>query len=332
MIELLADQTASDAAFDRWAAVIAKGSTPRGIGWATGDRGVVFSNYSHGSPGTIDDQVMLGDDPQFGAGIVKIVRPDTDKADRGKLTVVGRNEKGRLFLLREGWLRQNRLSREIRADFSTLAGIGPVPLIVDGKRSTRQWYVVADLGAAPRTIIKQTVDFTLACVQARMRAGGGTAPAGEQNPYSLGKDEQGRTIRVKRRGGSAEIVALHGYVWKALKRKLGKKLIKPKRDGFCADGVIREAKLLIEIKTGTSPHDLYEAIGQLTLYPSLLNLESGLKPILLVPDAPPLNPKLAAALKHSRIDYFTYSVGELGAKPVIRFSDALLKRCQREAR
>ena len=56
-----------------------QGQHPQGIGWATGDRGVVFSNSSHGSSGTIDDQVMLGDDPQFGAGIVKIVRPDTDK-------------------------------------------------------------------------------------------------------------------------------------------------------------------------------------------------------------------------------------------------------------
>lgn len=331
MIELLANQAASDAAFERWAAAMVDEGVPHGYGWLIEDQGLVFSNYSHGSPGTITDQVMLGDDPDFGAGIVKIVRPDPSRADRGKLTVVGRNAQGDLFLLREGWLRKNRLSREIRNDFAALSEIEPTPLFVAGRRSPRQWFIVAELGAGTDTIVKQTADFTLACAQARMRAGGGTAPLAEQHPYSLGLDEKGRIIRVRRRGGSAEIVALQGYVWKALKRRVGKKLIKPKRDGYCADGVIREARLLIEIKTGISPHDLYEAVGQLRLYPSLLNLETGLKPILLIPDMPVLQHKLIAALSRAQIAYYTYSVGRLGKKPIIRFTDAFLKRCQQES-
>lgn len=38
------------------------------------------------------------------------------------------------------------------------------------------------------------------------------------------------------------------------------------------DGVIPPANLLIEVKTGISSHDMYEAVGQLRLYPTLIGL------------------------------------------------------------
>ncbi|MER9273485.1 hypothetical protein [Mesorhizobium sp. M0643] len=66
--------------------------------------------------------------------------------------------------------------------------------------------------------------------------------------------------------------------------------------------MIEQAKALIEIKTGVSAHDIYEAVGQLTLYPSLIKLPDDLEPVLLVPDRPSLRPQIAAALRSSGIE------------------------------
>ena len=48
-------------------------STQTNYGWIVEGKGVVFSNYGHADPGEIGDQVMLGADPEFGSGTVKIV-------------------------------------------------------------------------------------------------------------------------------------------------------------------------------------------------------------------------------------------------------------------
>ncbi len=331
MIELVTSQAESDRAFRRWAEVLVESGVPSGYGWIIEGSGVFFSRYGQGVPGKIVDQVMLGTDQKFESGVVKVVLPNVSQRDKGRLTVIGRVGDGRLLLLREGRLQKNSLSRAIRADFQALSGLEPVDLKVGGVSSARSWYVVADLSDTPDDILAQTASFAVACTLARSRAGGGKAdpePEPDQSP-ALGRDEQGRIITVERQGGSAEICALQGFVWQALKAALGESFTKPKRNGFEVDGVVETANLLIEIKTGVSAKDVYEAVGQLMLYPSIIGLKAGLRPALLVPDKPSLRPRLAAALATVPIEVYTYAVGGSDKAPKIAFSKAFLDRCRR---
>lgn len=325
MISLLTDQKEADRLFDRWASAMIGGSSAVGQGWAIEGSGVTFSNYGDGRPGRIRNSVMLGIDTSLGNGVVKIVRPAVAQADKGKLTAIGRNDRGHAVLLRQGWLKQNPLSRAVREDFASLTGLKPI-LTTPGRRTPRDWYLVADLDVASSQIVEQTAAFANACARARSKAGGAVA-APTQDDYRLGLDEKGRIKKVTITGGTRDVIDLQGYVHEALKSHVGTGMSKPTRGGFAADAMIEAAALLIEIKTGVSAHDVYEAVGQLALYPSLLNLPSGLDPILLIPVDPPLRPQLAAALASEGIDVFFYSVGLLGKKPKIRFSRKFLARC-----
>ncbi len=132
-----------------------------------------------------------------------------------------------------------------------------------------------------------------------------------------------------RQGGASEVLALHGYVWQALAEALGEDIDKPRGNGFAADAITSASKLLIEIKTGTSPQNIYEAVGQLTLYPYLIGLGAAYAPVLLVPDEPALKPLLTAALHGAEIEVFSYAVRNGGEEPEITFSDEFLQRCRR---
>lgn len=327
-LDILTSQPDCTAAFRYWADAMISCSKPRTYGWVIEGKGLAFSNYTHGAPGTITTEVMLGADQEFKIGVVKIVQPDATQGDRGKLTVAARDKHGRLFLLREGRLQPNRLSRGIIADFTALSGLKPVQLLVSGSASQREWFVVADLSASLEQIVAQTAAFTLACAQARARAGGGDTLVDEQEAsYTLGWDEKGHSFTVVRQGGEKEVTALHGYVWRALAAALGKNVDKPRGNGFSADAITTLTKLLIEIKTGTSPRDVYEAVGQLTLYPSLIGLGTDYTPVILVPDTPPLKPLLASALHGAHVEVFSYAVSDGGDEPSITFSDEFLSRC-----
>ena len=179
--------------------------------------------------------------------------------------MVGRDDAGRLVLLREGRLTKNHISRLIKDnDFTTLTGLIEVPVFFSGTRSERHWFVVADLDDAPHKIVATTVGFALACIRARSRAGGGE-PRKPDTPYSYGMDETGGIIEVTKVGGTTQVLRLQGHVFEQLKKAVGPELTKPKRDGFCVDGMVEAANLLIEIKTGLSAHSMYEAVGQLLL-------------------------------------------------------------------
>jgi hypothetical protein len=329
MIKLLAGQAESDRAFRRWTDIIVRGSTEKAYGWVIEGRGVVFTNYGHGDPGTIEDQVMLGADLESGNGIVKIVRPETARGGKGKLTVIGRDEKGNLILLRAGQLQKNALSRLIKDDFASLSGLTEIPVSASDTKSPRKWFIVGNLNATPAEIVAQAAQFTLACARARSKASGGEEQSSKKQSYGYGMDEKGRIVKVTRTGGSAEICTLQGYVFEELRKKVGKNLSKPKKNGFSVDCMIEAASLLIEIKTTVFAHDIYEAVGQLRLYPSLIGLPSGLKPILLIPDQPALKPNMATALHEDGIEVYTYSIRSGARKPKITFPDVLLELCKR---
>ena len=255
------------------------------------------------------------------------MKPDVSQRDKGKRTVVGRDEFGRTLLLREGKLQKNNLSRAITDDFERLTELSPVPVLSDGRVSDRFYFLVADLSSGSSTIVAQTADFTLACAKARSLAGGSIVLLQDPKEYSYALDEKGHVRIVTREASTVEVCALHAYVSEELKAKIGKEYERPTSGGYTVDATIRSANLLIEIKTGVFAHDIYEAVGQLVLYPSLINLPDSLNKILVVPEEPALRPELAAALSAANIEVYTYSVGIEGQKPEIAFSKAFLDRC-----
>lgn len=327
ILELLTDQAEADAAFRTWVDAMIDGSVFNGLGWIIADSGLAFSNYGHGEPGTVTNEIMLGADANFRNGVVKIVRPKTSQRDKGKLTAIGRADDGRLFILRQGWMKKNALSREVRVNFARLTRLTPVPVTVSGTPSTKDWYVVAELGAAPSAIVESTTRFALACVAARSKAGGGVELEEEDTGHGYGVDENGRVTVVEFPARTAQVVQLQGYVWAALKKHVGAKLRKPTRNGYVVDAVINSENLLIEIKTGVAACDIYEAVGQLSLYPSLIGLKPKLQGVLLIPDNPVLPQTLAAALNAAAIPVYTYTVGGVGKKPKITFAPNFLERC-----
>lgn len=308
------------------------GSERTDAGWVIVGTGVAFSNYGHGEPGEITNQVMLGVEAGMSNGIVKIVQPDTAKQDKGKLTAIGRDDDDRIVLLRQGWLKKNAISDEVRRDFAELSGLEPVPVLAGGKRSPREWYIVADLGGKPSAIINATVRFASACATSRSKTGKRNAEVETPGAgYALGIDETGGLIEVEIDGGSREVERLHGFVWEALKRELGDRLIKPTRSGYEVDGYIEASNVLIEIKTGVAAHDIHGAVGQLALYPHLVSLPSDLTKVLLLPGRPPLRPAMAAAICANSVSIHYYDVRRTGKKLAIDFSVGFLATCRRES-
>ena len=305
-------------------------------GWIIEGKGVFFTNYGHGETGTVEDQIMLGVDPDTDNSTVKIVRPKAHRKDKGPDTVLATNDTGRRFLLRAGSLTKNRVSGFIKDDFEELTGLTAVPLMVDGLQSSDQWYIVADLGATPAEIVRKAADFSNACSRARTSAGGGGTVEKQveahTSRFTYGLDEKGRITKRQTIGGTTEVLELQGFVHKALKKIVGGGLRKPKSNGYCVDGMIVQSNLLLEIKTGTSAHCIYEAVGQLLLYPDLIGIKGHPEKALLIPDQRPLKPVMAAALDIAGISVFTYNIDDSRKKPRITFPDALIERCKRVSR
>lgn len=199
---------------------------------------------------------------------------------------------------------------------------------VDGQRSVwRKWFKVADLSQTPDEIAAQTVEFVTACAIARY-SNVDFAEKKLAGSFSLGLSEKGKTYTANYVVGSREVLALHGFVWEALKRKLGDRLEKRGANGYEIDGIVQDANLLIEIKTGITAYDFYTAVGQLALYPHLIGLPSDMRSILLVPDLAEVSEPMMQALQQRGVELFTYSVDFKVAKPKVTFSASLLQRCR----
>ncbi len=329
-MHIVTNQANCNTAFRAWADALIAHSRDMGSHWVIDGSGVIFTNYGHGNPGEITTQVMLGHDPDKGASIVKIVQPKAARGDKGPATVLAVDEAGSQFLLREGRLTRNSISDFVIERFSELSGLTEVPLMVAGRRSSRQWFVVADLSQPPGRIAVQAAEFSNACMMARVRAGGGKAVRGggaEEN-FTLGVDEKGRITTHNRDAATIEVLQLQGYVYEALKKIIGDRLTKPKRHGYCVDAMIQGANLLIEIKTGVSAHCIYEAVGQLKLYPTLIGLDGDMETALLIPDKKPLPPAIAAALAANNVSVYFYTIDARKKKPRITFGSALIERCR----
>jgi hypothetical protein len=330
MLEIVTDQNICDDVYEKWVSIVKKNSTNTDKNvWLMHDCTVLFGNYGHGDPGQIEDQVMFGSHPDIKNGIVKIVRPSGSGLDRHKLTIVAKDKMGNRLLLREGRLHTNALSHLIvRDEFERLSKLKPLEVFVKDGLSKRKYYLVANIDSSEANIIKTTVEFALGCTLARM-AISSTANNITENSYHLGADETGNVTVVDQPGWSKEVSRLQGYVWQALNACLDGKLLKPQRNGFAVDAIHPEANLLIEIKTSSSMSSVYEAVGQLSLYPHIIGLEKQLIPVLLIPEDPPMREIAVEAVNKAGILVYTYSVRPSNkSEPIIAISEKFISYCR----
>ena len=111
---------------------------------------------------------------------------------------------------------------------------------------------------------------------------------------------------------------MQGYVSECLAELLeaeGMKLEKPRHAAnYEVDGTVDVpgSPVLIEIKTGVSPADVYAGVGQLTVYPILLPDLAKHRKILLLPGRP--GPRLVKALEGCGVELHSY---ELKRRPPV---------------
>lgn len=327
MIEIVTNQLEIDSAYFYWVKQLVEASSIRGRFWWINNTSISFNNYGHGEVGQIRNQVVFGLRSDPSNNIVKISLPNGSRGEDGPHTIVGRDAKGSLVILRAGRLNSNNISDAIADDFEKRTNLIPVELTLNGRHSKKKWFKVADLSGTADEIIVQTVAFVTSCATARYN-NPGTVESRLAETFSLGFGEKGKTYIANYLVGSREVLALHGFVWEALKKNLGDRLEKIGANGFELDGIVRNANLLIEIKTGITPYDLYTAVGQLALYPHLIGLPSDMTPILLVPDLVDVSSHMKRALRQHGVELFTYSVDFTTEKPNVTFSTRFLSRCR----
>jgi hypothetical protein len=260
------------------------------------------------------------------------INPAIEPGDANRLSGVGEDESGRLWILRQGFLRPNNESPEIKwGEFRQATGLIPVHVTVASGPTDREWYPVALLNSSADDICSQTAAFVARCSEARVQFG-----------YTKGSPQD--TAAINQLFGSPEIGGGYwigskpptekvfvsrkqGQVWAVLAKELeqvGKTLRKPRHAiGYETDGVIEGTPdMLIEIKSDVSAGSVYAGVGQLLLYrqlmPSLLNY----KPVLLLPAKP--TSVLADAVTNLGIILETY---ELSSQDAISFSPSFRNMC-----
>lgn len=164
-------------------------------------------------------------------------------------------------------------------------------------------------------------------------AEGVPAIAATKNRLPLfGPGEKGGTYTLAPMEAQPErlVRMLHGEVWLALAEHVGAnktELRKPRHlDGYEVDGFIETeaGEVLIEIKTDCQPADVYEGLGQLLLYGSMLQIRAARR-ILLMPGRPSAA-LVAAALDHG-VEVHAYDLRQENGATRVEFETGFLAAC-----
>lgn len=320
-----------DRAWDVWTASLEGASRPLGSGLRWLDEAAVAYTSSPSGKRSGRPDIHLGVRPEGAPWSVSIHAPRL-AADANGLSAVGRSQDGRRLLLRQGWLKApDEGGGDIRGDrFRSLTGLDPVEVTGGGTPTPRDWYVVADLDDAPAAIAADTADFVLRCEEARSAARSGDAPL-KSPPLEAAPEKGGFfTRRATDAQPEQDILRIQGEVWLALSHRLtagGLRLTKPRHaKGYEVDGVVDapDGMVLLEIKTASSAAAVYEAVGQLVLYPEMLSLKPRRRLLLLAFEPSPVLVDAAAA--HG-IEIFSYVRDLQTGDPEIRFGDDFLRAC-----
>ncbi|MCK1666162.1 hypothetical protein [Bradyrhizobium sp. 153] len=273
----------------------------------------------------------LGLDPTGDHWTVELNEPE--QGTENPLSGVARDSAGQRYLLRQGTLHKNAQSARIESpDFEERTGLRPATVTIEGKPAKRAWFIVTALDRPAAEICQNTAAFVLRCGIARSPDAAATAKQDDKRLVELfGPPEKGGKIAGQPTVSREERWRIHGEVWQKLKGLFdadGRELVKPLHAyGYEVDGVVeaQAGKLLLEIKTGVAAADVYEGIGQLTLYPRLLPRLSGHRRILLLPGSPSI--PLVAAVRECGVELHCYSFQRDGEKVDVCFSPQFLKLC-----
>jgi len=272
----------------------------------------------------------IGDDDNSVVQINTPLRPDTENG----LSAIARDPSGRPCLIRQGWLRHNRINPDdIKGkDFARGFPQTELTLEINGEAASRSWYFVTWLDLKPKVIAAATWDFVINCdrlrqsVSARVKDGP-SEHSEDNNSRDNGKDvndESGGRFPIRSSARQSEGVRRQGYVWQALCEAViasghevpkGRGREKPK---YQADMLVKIAarrgkpgrSILIEVKSFCAPADIYAGTGQLFLYPGLianigkLNVEK----VLLLPEG--AEPNLVAVVEGLGIRVLTFRHSE----------------------
>lgn len=305
------DLAAVDAAWSVWIAALNETSRPYAGGRRWNDAEAIMFSASPSKKRPDVTDIRLGVHEAGPPWAVEINAPKA-AADANGLSTVARDPDGRPVLLRQAWLQANPDSDgEIRDQkFRDLTGLVPLAVTGGTTPTPRQWHLVAFLDEVPAEIVASTADFVHRCAAARAATLGDALPPGPAPSLAASPEVGGRlTKKAVPAQPEKNIVRIQGEVWLALAARLegvGLTLDKIRHQaGYEVDGVIRTAEgpVLLEIKTGQSAADVYEGVGQLLLYASMLELD-GYRKVLLLSFAP--SAPLVQAAMSCGIEVYSY--------------------------
>lgn len=311
--------------FVRWVDCLREGTVGTGPVRMVSEHRFVFRAVD--DEGRLD--VNLGVDAT-GSNWLAQINEAAPPPDFNVLGGVATDERGRLILVRQGFLRGNRISDEVKPElFIERTGLTPVEM--EGEGARRRWFYVADLEASPEHVRSETAAFVRMLEVAR-----GVVSTIGDNDRREGNDEVGGTYRRGPMTFEERLVERRqGNVWLALKQAIegdGRRVVPVRNSiGHSIDAEIVGLKgkpLLVEIKTDVSSASLQTGIGQLHLYPELIGGLGTHRRILLLPDYPPLRVRQAIERCHVEVHrYHLVEKGELESGAIV-FSAEFLDLCE----
>ncbi len=252
--------------------------------------------------------------------IVEINAPKGMEFRDNSLSCVAVDDDQRHWVLRQGVLGKNRISARIDHDFADLTGFEQVEL----EGSARPWFIVGRADEEPSLYPSTTLEFVQGCLSARKVS---TVNI-ESAVRLLGRDEVGGAYRrLAFQIAEREVIRKQGEVWAALRSYLQGydiTLEKPKGEGgheVDGEAIIADVPYLFEIKTTTSAHDVYAAVGQLMLYPKLIPIRKGASKVVVLPLG--IGDRMANALADLQIRIISYEVNDIDGERRVSFSNEL---------
>jgi hypothetical protein len=287
-IHLVADHNGTLAAFNQWHMALLDGAIENGNNFRLRRTDVWFRQL-RSNDGRLHLEFWVGETEQSAA--VQINAPSAPGTANG-LSGIGQDSHLRRFLLRQGSLNKNNVSGRINEnDFALRTGIETVPVTGIEKVVRRQWHIVTPIdNVTSGEIQAATAHFVERCWDARRWDPNGEYERGITN--LLRRGERGGSYQVTPNLTPYEVHLIQGEVWLALSKIVEPNNIPMRKErhalGYEVDAVIGEGpgQILLEIKTSTSAADIYCGVGQLSIYPRLMNFLITFPRILLVPDNP----------------------------------------------
>ena len=332
--KIVLDTKTTRSVFNEWRESLMDGAIREGNLWRQPSEQFVFRNQHQNTKAVLGHRTALGVDPTGTDWVVQIHESKTP-GDQQVWTAVAENQERQRYIVRQGRLHANRVTQYVDLEtFRKYAGLEPIRIKHGAAESTEKWYIVTPLGISGDEVRRHTARFVDACERARAAVRGDLVCDDLERAAELeGAEEKGGHILL---GGKAAtdpkyVWRLQGEVWQQLfmqTKKSGGSMRKVRHSGgyeIDAEIVNKKRKLLVEIKTSTSAHDVYTGVGQLMLYARLFDSLKNHRPVLLVPRE--VSKYLLEAIRQCDVAFHTYQIEEVGGRVRVKFSDRFRKLC-----